>query len=232
MSSINKISKLRVSEEVLKQLKSNIISGDWTAGSKIPGEMELAASFGVSRISVRQAIHQLVGMGLLVVKGSKGTFVNEIISNQYSNIFLPYLMVEQHDIFDVFEFRCIIEGRSAALAAERATSKDIKMLEETYKKLQEYKNDYDEFIKYDVLFHTIVATATKNSVIIKVISILFDLIKSTMREAVEMIGFKGLDYHLKVLEAIRKKDKLMAEKFMVKHVVMSQKLIKNTNIEK
>ncbi|MBA7509658.1 putative L-lactate dehydrogenase operon regulatory protein [subsurface metagenome] len=227
MSPINKIPKLKVSEEVLRQMKDLIISGEWPLGRKIPGEMELVSLFGVSRISIRQAIHQLVGMGILVVKSSEGTFVNENIPVQYFNIFLPYLMIEKPNIIEVFEYRCIIEGKAAALATERATAEDIKLLETTYKNLEKCKDDYDEFVKYDVLFHNIIASATKNSVIIKIMSILYDLIQSTMREATELLGVeKGLRYHLKILEAIKKRDKALAEDIMGKHVGSSLESLK------
>lgn len=228
MSPISKIPKLKVSEEVLKQMKDIIISGEWHPGRKIPGEMELVSLFGVSRISIRQAIHQLIGMGILVVKRGEGTFVNENIPVQYFNMFLPYLMIEKPNIIEVFEYRCILEGKAAALATERATDEDIKLLENTYKKLEECKDDYDEFVKYDVLFHSIISSATKNSVIIKIMSILYDLIQSTMREATELLGVKkGLRYHLKILEAIKKRDKALAEYIMGKHVGSSLESLKN-----
>lgn len=229
MAPINRISKLKISEEVLEQMKNNIISGEWLPGKKIPGEMELASLFDVSRISVRQAIHQLVGMGVLKIKRGEGTFVSDKIPTQYFNILIPYLMIEKPSTIDVFEYRCILESKSAALAAERATSEDIKMLEEAYKKLEENKDDLDKYIKHDVLFHMIIASATKNSVIMKITSILNDIIKSTMREAVEFVGAnKGNYYHSKLLQAIKKGDSEVAEKFMEKHVESSLEIVKKS----
>ena len=227
MSPINKISKLKISEAVLEQMKNNIISGEWCTGQKIPGEMELASLFGVSRISVRQAIHQLIGMGILVVKRGEGTFVNKNIPAQYFNILISYLMIEKPNIIEVFEYRCILEGKVAALAAERATTEDIKMLDEVYQKLSNIKNNYDESAEYDLLFHAMIASLTKNAVIIKIMSILYDVLKSTMREAMEFRGIeKGPFYHLKILEAIKNRDSAMAEEYMNKHVAGSLESIK------
>ena len=227
MSPIQKISKLKVSEEVLEQMKNNIISGEWMPGKKIPGEIELVSLFDVSRISVRQAIHQLLGMGLLTIKRGEGTFVTESVPMQYFNALLPYLMVDKPNIIDVFEYRCILEAKTAYLAAERATEEDIKLLKDVFKKFDECKDDYDEYVKYDLLFHTIIASATKNALIVKITSILYDVLKSTMHEATELTGVeRGTFYHSKLLEAIIKKDPNMAEEFMTKHVSSSLEIIR------
>lgn len=227
MSPISKISKQMISEEIMIQMKDNIISGEWLPGKKIPGEMELSSLFGVSRISVRYAIHQLVGMGLLLSKRGKGTFVTENVSAQYFSILLPYLLVERPSIIEVFEYRYILEGKVAALAAERATPEDIKILEDIYQKIGEYKEDYDESAKYDLMFHTMIASMTRNSVVIKIMSILYDILKSTMRQAMEFTGLEvGRHYHSKVLEAIKNKDPKTAEEFMAKHVSSSLEIVK------
>lgn len=216
---INKISKLRISDQVEEQIKEHILSGEWVPGKKIPGEMDLVEAFGVSRISIRQAIHQLVGMGVLTIKRGDGTYVSETLPSQYFNILLPYLMIDKPDILNVFEYRCILEGKSAALAAERATPEDIEALKDIYSKLEASRDDVDQYVKYDLTFHTIIASATKNAVIAKIASILADVLRSTMREAVELIGVEmGYYYHSKVLEAIINRDPRAAEELMEKHV--------------
>lgn len=233
MAPINKILKVRISDEVMEQMKKNIISGEWSPGSKIPGEMDLVSLFGISRISVRQAIHQLVGMGVLIIKRGEGTFVTDAMPSQYFNILIPYLMIEKPDISDVFEYRCILESKSAYLAAERADEEDIKALEELLIHLKEIKNDYEEYVKYDVSFHTVIASATKNSVILKITSILSDILKSTMREAIEFVGFdKGNYFHSEVLKAIKSRDPILAEKQMSKHLNSSWEAVKKIRYKK
>jgi len=56
-------------------LKGQILSGVLKPGDRIPPETELCAKYGVSRITVRQAIHSLVEEGFLYRKQGKGTFV-------------------------------------------------------------------------------------------------------------------------------------------------------------
>ena len=80
---ITAIEKKRVSDEVFEQMKNNIVSGEWAPGARIPGELELVELFQVSRVSVREAIHRLVGMGVLTIRRGEGTFVSEILPSDY-----------------------------------------------------------------------------------------------------------------------------------------------------
>lgn len=60
----------------LKQiLEKNIMDGLWESGERIPSEAELCSIFGVSRITVRQAIRELSNAGLISTMAGKGTFI-------------------------------------------------------------------------------------------------------------------------------------------------------------
>ena len=61
--------------QIKEDLRRRIVSAEISSGARIPGEMELARSYGVSRPTVRQAIQALVQDGLLVRSKGRGTFV-------------------------------------------------------------------------------------------------------------------------------------------------------------
>lgn len=61
--------------QIHNQLRDNIESGRWHVGQKIPAERELASDFGVSRMTLRQAIQTLVDEGVLERRVGSGTFV-------------------------------------------------------------------------------------------------------------------------------------------------------------
>lgn len=61
--------------QIHNQLRENIEGGKWQVGEKIPAERELAAEFGVSRMTLRQAIQTLVDEGVLERRVGSGTFV-------------------------------------------------------------------------------------------------------------------------------------------------------------
>ena len=58
-------------------IKSKILTGEFSPGDKIPTETEFCETYQVSKITVRQAILNLVNEGLLVRKQGKGTFTKE-----------------------------------------------------------------------------------------------------------------------------------------------------------
>jgi len=58
-------------------IKSKILTGEFSPGKKIQTETELCGAYQVSKITVRQAVLNLVNEGLLVRKQGKGTFTRE-----------------------------------------------------------------------------------------------------------------------------------------------------------
>lgn len=216
---IKPIQQKKVSDEVLDQIKDNIISGEWAPGTKIPGEMDLSEMFGVSRVSIRQAIHRLVGMGVLTIRRGEGTFVSEVIPKDYFNTLLPVLMIEATDLVEMLEFRAVIEIESARFAALRADEEDINRMAEALSNMMKCKGDYKSFAREDLNFHTALALATHNSVVVKVTAIMYDMLKNTMEEIVRLRGYQdGLLYHSRILEAIKNKDTDAAATYMREHI--------------
>ena len=216
---IKPIKNKSVSTEVLDQIKNQILSGEWTAGTKIPGEIELTQMFGVSRISVREAIHRLVGMGVLTVRRGEGTYVTEIMPQEYFNTLLPMLVIEGASLLEILEFRAIIEIQSARLAAMRAGEDDIRRMEDILKRMEESRDDLNRFAQEDLNFHTAIALATGNKMVVKVNAIIHDMLKLAMQEVVSVSGSTGgLYYHSRILEALKKRDGKTASEVMQAHI--------------
>jgi DNA-binding GntR family transcriptional regulator len=52
-------------------------TGRLAPGAKLPGEIELAAQYGVARLTVRRAIRELVAEERLVILRGRGTYVKQ-----------------------------------------------------------------------------------------------------------------------------------------------------------
>jgi GntR family transcriptional regulator len=72
---IDKKSPIPVYYQLKNLLQKKIQSGEYAEGSLIPSERELGDSLGISRMTVRQALNQLVTEGLLYREKGRGTFV-------------------------------------------------------------------------------------------------------------------------------------------------------------
>ncbi|MCA3749647.1 MAG: winged helix-turn-helix transcriptional regulator, partial [Rubrobacter sp.] len=70
----------RAREQVESQLREAILSGTFRSGDRLPSELELAKSFGVSRTTVREALGSLASAGLIskVPGASGGSFVRRV----------------------------------------------------------------------------------------------------------------------------------------------------------
>jgi DNA-binding FadR family transcriptional regulator len=217
---LKNIKKESVRVQVFRQLRDQVLRRTWPPGSKIPSEHELSRTMGVSRVSIREGIQHLVSLGILETRHGEGTFVRGLSGEIYFNSLIPLMALDETDIFHVLEYRRIIEKGTAALAAERATDHDVAEMEAVYDRMVRSQDDVAEFARADLEFHLVVATATGNSVLIKVNNVLRSVLSVSMENIVSTLGMRdGLHYHRLLIEAVRSRNAREAERLMEEHVV-------------
>ena len=221
---VNKIKKQGVASQVFKQLKQNIVNGTWTSGEKIPSENELVQMLGVSRISVREALKQLVSLGLVETRQGEGSFVKHLHADSYMNELLPLMVLNRENIIELIKYREIIEVGTVALAVERAEESDIRALEENLLSHEKFQDDRERAAQLDLDFHLLVAKASKNPFVIKANSLMKDVFHVVMTKTVKAMGSShGLYFHKKLIAAIKARDKESAVSTMREHLVDSGK---------
>lgn len=73
--------------QIHNEIKRNIEANRWKIGDRIPSERELSTDFGVSRMTLRQAIQTLVDEGILERRVGSGTFVaNQKVQEKMSGV--------------------------------------------------------------------------------------------------------------------------------------------------
>ena len=215
------ISKTRLSEAALEQIRELIVSRHMEPGSKLPSERELVQRLGISRSSVREALRMLEIMGYVEVKPGKGVYVRGLASDL--SVPLPaWLAHRKESLENHFEARLVLEPAAAGLAAFRATEHDITNLTKalhTFEACLE-NNDLLGLITADTEFHGIIASATGNRTIQflmhTVIRFLFEGWKATLR--IEGRPRKTVTEHGAILEAIVSGDQAAAKKAMEQHL--------------
>jgi len=180
----------RLADDIVTQLEAMILEGTLKAGERLPAERALAEQFGVSRPSLREAIHKLAAKGLLVSRHGGGNFVAESLGSTFSDPLLHLLENNEDAQRDLLEFRHTLEGSCAYYAALRATEVDRQRLTEAFEVLQgcyarEGKVTRAEEGAADARFHLAIAEASHNAVLLHTIRGLFDLLK---RNVVTNIG--------------------------------------------
>ena len=139
--SIKKVVKSSVSQQVFDQLREQILSGSWKPGDKLPSENELAAQFGVSRVTVRNALQRLSGLGLLETRFGEGSFIRGPGSGAALNQLVPIALPGAGDPAGYPDLPPHGGGPICEIACRRATDREIAGLREQLEQMERAEGD-------------------------------------------------------------------------------------------
>ena len=105
----NLVGQKSVVESIRDQVYALIRGAELIPGAKLPSEKELMQQLGVSRPALREAIHRMVGEGLLEVRPGRGTYVREPTSAAAIQADVVSLLLMPEDLKDIQEVREILE---------------------------------------------------------------------------------------------------------------------------
>jgi GntR family transcriptional repressor for pyruvate dehydrogenase complex len=214
------VKQRRAYQDVVKQIIDLITKGRLKKGDQLPSERELTDNFQVSRTTVREAIRCLESMQLVKSRQGNGTFV--VASGEDANVrrLCSALFQERDDIIDIFYIRKIVEPSIAELAAEYATSDEIKEMAGMIKKQEENLVIGENTAQSDTDFHTALARAAKNRVLGRLMHALMDLLTESRKEGLhtQLRAQESLRGHRAVFEAIAKGDRVAARESMRRHL--------------
>src|SRR3954468_12284006 len=117
-----------VPEALATRLERGLADGTIASGTKLPAERDLAQQLGVSRASVREAMHELTLKGWLTRKPGVGTVVQS--RSRWTSDLLGRMDTTTRYLREVADFRQVLEPHVAEVAATRATASDVHQLEE------------------------------------------------------------------------------------------------------
>ena len=138
-----KISKKSTADLVSDKIKELITNHTWTAGQKIPTEMELSRSFGVNRLTVRIALQRLSALGLLDIRVGDGTYVKQFDLNDQIHELADFY-INPETIENVMEYREVIESGCVPAMIRRYTEEELEHFHELCLKFQADLEQYYE----------------------------------------------------------------------------------------
>ncbi|KWO13478.1 GntR family transcriptional regulator [Burkholderia ubonensis] len=159
MSSLPPATRHSLVDSAIEILKSNITSGIWGVGQRIPTELDLARQLAVGRNTVREAVRTLAYSGVLEVRQGDGTYVRRNFDPAET-----MRNVDRAARGDHLELQCMLETECARYAARRRTDEDLATLRRLLKARGERATarDVKKFVERDRAFHIAVATASHN----------------------------------------------------------------------
>jgi len=214
------IKKSRIAEEIADRIRRLILDCTLPPERPLPGERQLAARFGVSRGSVRDALRVLETIGLIETRHGQGTFPHEL---DVGRLVAPLasILTYRHDPRDeLLDVRRMFEPAVARVAAARITDADVEDLQRLIEAQRRKLKTGASAIAEDTAFHATLARATQNRVIVGIMETLNNLLIESRKQALKEKGrpARSLEGHQAVVAALRRRDPDSAARAMNHHI--------------
>jgi GntR family transcriptional repressor for pyruvate dehydrogenase complex len=217
----------RLSDRLALRLISQIESGAWQPGDRLPTEQQLAESHGVSRTVVREAVHQLKSKALVISRQGSGVYVAQTPVNR-PLVFDPAVLESVQAVVHVVEVRRVLEGEIAALAAERATRAQIAALRRALKAIDTAVAAGHDGVAEDLAFHRVIGESTGNPQFRLLLGFLEQYLREGMRitrgnEARRIDFIQAVQHeHRALVEAIASRDATAARHYATQHIIRGE----------
>ena len=211
--------KSRAQQTAERLYSQIVVEQALAAGEKLPNELELAQSLGVSRATLREAIRTLAAQGVLEVRRGKGTFVSETVGT-IDDFGFDRLRHVRGQLHDLFELRSIFEPRAAALACRRATERERAEILEYGMAVEQCILQGKDRAAADRAFHAAIVRATHNEFLMRLLPLIDQAVSAALiaGEHQEQLTEDTRRDHALLMEFFRKGDDAGAEYAMAIHM--------------
>src|SRR5579875_1975114 len=176
-------------EQVADQLRELILSGELPQAQRLPNEATLAAQFGVSRPTIREALRELSALSLIrTTKGaSGGSFVAAPTADHISGFLSANIALLSHtesvSLDDFLEARKALEVPAARMAAQRRTEEDLERLRAA---IPDHRLEREEQFTHNKDFHYVLVAASGNTLLSICAQPVFSVLQSSLKRSEEL----------------------------------------------
>ncbi|MFG1796100.1 FadR/GntR family transcriptional regulator [Nocardia sp. NPDC049149] len=218
---VSQVRRHPLAAQAAELLLARIKDGEWPLGHRLPGETTLAAQLGVGRSTLREAIRELAGKGVLDSRQGAGVFVTALDPKDDWNVVL-----RRATIASVIEARIAIEAEAAALAAQRRTPADLRALRRALVAREAHGEPVAEHVDADMAFHRAVLLAAHNDVLTQLFDSFLPRLRLAMIDMLQLrpVPSESADHaaHAHLVEAIAARDGTAAAEFSRNHLTALQ----------
>lgn len=212
----------KLADSLYGQILEQIVTEQLQEGDRLPSEAEIGRAFKVSRPVVREALLRLQADGLIYARRGAGSFVKHRPPARLTDF---TAISDVAGLLRAFEARIALEPEIARLAAERATDRQLKAIEDAYAALE----TSEDGLKEDFAFHRAIAEATGNEIFPFLLDSMHDLVLGGMNVArrLSRLGSQArrervVAEHRQIVEAIASRDGRSAEVLMHYHLLQAR----------
>jgi GntR family transcriptional repressor for pyruvate dehydrogenase complex len=213
----------RISEVIADQIRALVRSGRLGPGDRLPSERDLCQQFGVSRVTVRDALRLLEGAGLIDTRvGARGgAFVRVPTGSQLGEGISDMITMAALHADEVTEARMVLEVGIVGLVCDRAGDEDFDALREICERSAKAVADGHYDVSYSAEFHIRFAKAAHN----RALDLLVTTFQVPLRHSLEearasdpRMGKRGVAEHRALVEAVARRDAEKARAIMSRHL--------------
>lgn len=223
MATGKKTGKTGKGEQAQQLLLEFIIDSGLRPGDRLPPEEKLAVQFGVSRVSVRQALHGLKFLGLLSSATRRGTTLAEIDFSQLSRYLSFQLAYSSMSVQELLEARLVIEQGMIELLCGKCTDEVYLRLRNAAEKGSCHGDSPRELELHrqkDFAFHRLLLSSGGNAVLDAFSSLLETFFRRLKGNPVTMDEIRRADAeHLQLVEALHDNNIELARGLLRRHLV-------------
>lgn len=220
---LTRVSIGRISEVIVEQVRLLIRQGQLSAGDRLPSERELCERFGVSRVTVREALRVLEANGLVEIRvGARGgAFVTAPSSRLVGEGITDLITLATLTAVEVTEARMVFELGIVPLVVDRADDDDIAALYEICDRSAAALQDDEYPLSLSAEWHARYAQSAHNRAVLMLVESLHGPLLMSLeraRQAAPLHGRKGVEEHRLLVDAIAAGDAGRATKLMRTHL--------------
>lgn len=211
-------------ESVMEKVEDYFRSKRLRPGSKLPTERELAATFGVSRHTLREVLKALNLFGIIRSRAGDGTYVQRSFVKLMSKAIQLSSLLDDVDFLDLLEARMTIEPALARIAANKVRRDHLDLLRREIQAMELNLGKLEGYVEHEIAFHNLIIAAADSPVLRSVMDAIGGLLmKARLTITSEGINRDNLAVHVRILEAIEARDPEGAYQAMAYHLSVNRK---------
>ena len=210
-------------QELLKALFNKVDEARIAPQMRLPGERELAQSFGASRSSVREALGVLEALRVIERRPQSGIYVRPAMSEPSVEALVLQEALDVRSTTAAYEqaqeARIIHEVEAVKLAAKRRTSDDIVAMQATIEASSANLRSGLNLADDDEAFHLTLIAAAKNPILLRISKSLYMMTRSVRFAYFEVAGSgaQSIKEHMQILQSITRREAAEAANLMKRH---------------
>lgn len=209
------------SAEIVAQIRERLFDGQLKPGDFVGTERTLAVEFGVSRLTMRDALRILEANGIVEVKVGKsgGVRVAQPRPDRFADALAVQFALSGITHSEIFEAQMAVETQAVRAAARVMETDDFQALEDQLSRLRDAASDDHAFVRESLEFHTAIIRASRNRALIAQFQALRHLTwRAILPQHSSSRAAQIIKRHARVLAALRERDAESAAALVAEHL--------------